>query len=210
MYDTPVYYTTLAYTYKNKAVFSEVRASNNKLYNMFTTSTTTSTTTTSINSAPVYPSLYVVCGNTAGLIIYEKYKGNFIQYNELDKFIQTCINNINICKKKKINKKEEIINKYHKYVNYSEKILMKLKINELKEALEVLTLVSTTGTGPKTTTTTSSSNDKSSTASTAGVTLGEASGLLEKKDFVQAVLQAQQTAIAKVGAKGKGSIHIEL
>ena len=207
VYDTPVYYTTLAYTYKNKAVFSEVRASNNKLYNMFTTSTTTSTTTTSINSAPVYPSLYVVCGNTAGLIIYEKYKGNFIQYNELDKFIQSYINNNNICKDMKTNKKDEIINKYNKYVNYSEKMLMKLKINDLKEALEVLTLVSTNG-GAKTTTTTSNNNDKSSSGITAA-----SEGLLEKKDFVQAVLHAQQiakAATAKVGAKGKGSIYIEL
>ena len=210
VYDTPVYYTTLAYTYKNKAVFAEVRASNNKLYTMFTTSTTSS------SDVPVYPSLYVICGNTAGILIYEKFRGKIQEYSELDKFIQTYISNNNICKNMKLNKKDEIITKYHKYVNYNEKMLMKLKINELKEALEVLTLVSTTG-GPKTTTTTTGSSDKSSSSgstSGAGVTLGEVSGLLEKKDFVQAVLQAQQAATAKVGANvAKGTskgIHIEL
>ena len=204
VYDTPVYYTTLAYMYKNKAVFAEIRASNNKLYNMFTT-TTTSTTRSS--GAPAYPSLYVICGNTAGVLIYEKFRGKIQEYSELDKFIQSYINNNNICKDMKTNKKDEIINKYNKYVNYSEKMLMKLKINDLKEALEVLTLVSTNG-GAKTTTTTSNNNDKSSSGITAA-----SEGLLEKKDFVQAVLHAQQiakAATAKVGAKGKGSIYIEL
>lgn len=172
-YETPVFWASLAFSYRSKAAFGEVRASNDKLHALF-----------SPEGRPVYPSLYAVCGNSDGLLINERFTGNLKQYAEVEKFIDSHVTSPSICRRLKANKLDEVRQNYDRFVNYTEKQLMKLKINELKLALEVLTR---------------------SAPSMAGSNKGEAGvteGLLEKKDFVHAILMAQKAAKANPQKKG--------